>query len=77
MREIYLRQNNKIKRLEEKNTNLRGHKQKFYKRIENLTNIQFAIEETNLLKKGLNYNLHQEPKNWIENIALEAETAIE
>jgi hypothetical protein len=34
------------------------------------------MEETSLLKKGLNYNLHQKPKNWIGNIALEAETAI-
>jgi hypothetical protein len=34
------------------------------------------MEETNLLKKGLNYNLHQKPNNWMENIALEAETAI-
>jgi hypothetical protein len=29
-----------------------------------------------LLNKGLKYNLHQKPKNWLTNLALEAETAI-
>jgi hypothetical protein len=34
------------------------------------------MEETSLLKMGLSYNLHQKQKNWLENIALEAKTAI-
>jgi hypothetical protein len=29
-----------------------------------------------LLSKGLKYNLHYKHKNWIETLALEAETAI-
>jgi len=28
-----------------------------------------------LLQKGLKYNIHSKEKNWIENLALEAETA--
>jgi hypothetical protein len=62
MRDIYLHQNSKIKHLEENNTNLPDHKHKFYKRIENLTNVQFTTEETSLLKRGLNYNLQQKQR---------------
>jgi hypothetical protein len=33
-------------------------------------------QELQLLNKGLQYNLHHKPKNWIETLALEAETVI-
>jgi len=29
-----------------------------------------------LLQKGLKYNIHSKKKNWVQNVALEAETAI-
>ena len=29
-----------------------------------------------LLEKGLKYNLHSKKKNWLVNLALEAETAV-
>jgi hypothetical protein len=47
-----------------------------YPRLINNINIQFSKGETALLQKGLKYNLHSKPKNWIQNFALEAETAI-
>jgi hypothetical protein len=47
-----------------------------YARIINHTNTQFTYEETQLLSKGLKYNLHHKHKDWIETLALEAETAI-
>jgi hypothetical protein len=47
-----------------------------YPRLINNTDIQFSKGETRLLQKGLKYNLHIKPKNWIQNLALEAETAI-
>jgi hypothetical protein len=48
----------------------------FYPRLINNTDIQFSEGETKLLQKGLKYNLHGKPKNWIQNLALEAKTAI-
>jgi hypothetical protein len=42
----------------------------------NNTNIAFSNNETTFLQKGLKYNLHTKKKNWIQNLALEAETAI-
>jgi hypothetical protein len=67
-----------MKHLEETNTNIPDHKHTFYKRIENLTNIHFTTEETNLLKKKKAVIIiHiKNQKNWTENIALEARTAI-
>jgi hypothetical protein len=47
-----------------------------YPRVINTTNINFTQEEIKLLNKGLKYNLHYKRKNWIETLALEAETAI-
>jgi hypothetical protein len=38
--------------------------------------VKFATQEIALLEKGLKYNLHCKPKNWMEKVALEAETAI-
>jgi len=48
----------------------------FYPRVVNNTNIPFTRSKTTLLQKGLKYNLHAKSKNWIQNLALEAETAI-
>ena len=48
----------------------------FYPRLTNNTSIRFSNGETALIQKGLKYNLHSKPKNWIHNLALEAETAI-
>jgi hypothetical protein len=47
-----------------------------YTRVENQTNIQFTQEETQILGKGLKYNMHHKDKKWLETLALEAETAI-
>ena len=51
-------------------------KQNFYPRVINNTDIAFSEQELALLQKGPKYNLHNKPKNWIQNLALEAETAI-
>jgi hypothetical protein len=45
---------------------------KFYPRVINLTNIKFNDDENKLLQKGLKYNLHLKPKQWIKTLALEA-----
>jgi len=49
---------------------------KFYPSVVNNTNIPFTRSETTLLQKGLKYNVHAKWKKWIQNLALEAETAI-
>jgi len=48
----------------------------FYTRIVNNSNISFIKSETTLLQKRLKYNIHSKGKNCIQNLALEAETAI-
>jgi hypothetical protein len=48
----------------------------FHPRIVNHTDIQFCPDEFKLLNKGLKYNLHHKKKNWIKELALEAETAV-
>jgi hypothetical protein len=48
----------------------------FHKRVENLTNITFTNDETQLLSKGLKYNVHNKHSNWIKTLAIEADTAI-
>ena len=48
----------------------------FNPRVINNTNIPFTNSETALLQKGLKYNKHSKKKNWIQNLALEADTAI-
>jgi hypothetical protein len=45
-------------------------------RLINNTAIHFSKSETTLLQKSLKYNLLSKPKHWIQNLALEAETAI-
>jgi hypothetical protein len=48
----------------------------FYPRVDKRTDITFSGDELALLNKGLKYNLNFKRKNWIENLALEAETAV-
>jgi hypothetical protein len=58
----------------QKTTPLEQHT--FYPRVVNNTNISFSNSEMRLLHKGLKYNTHAKKKNWIQTLALEAETAI-
>jgi len=48
----------------------------FYPRVVNNTDIFFSNSEMSLLQKGPKYNIHAKKKKWIQNLALEAETAI-
>jgi hypothetical protein len=48
----------------------------FYPRVDNRTDIEFSDNELTLLNKGLKHNFSYKPKNWIKNLALEAETAL-
>jgi hypothetical protein len=48
----------------------------FHPRIINITEIQFTKSKTELLLKGLKYNIHAKQENWLQALALEAETAI-
>jgi hypothetical protein len=48
----------------------------FFPRGVNTTDIPFSDREETLLQKGPKYNLHNKPKNWLRNLALETETAI-
>jgi len=48
----------------------------FYPRFVNSTDITFTKEELDLLNKGIKYNLNHKHKMWVNNLALEAESAI-
>jgi hypothetical protein len=48
----------------------------FHPRVDNRINITFSSDELTLRNKGLKYNLNFKRKNWIEALALEAETAV-
>jgi hypothetical protein len=79
MRTKYTKLNNKIHKLEHNNTSNKArqeHNDTFQERTINLTNTTFTDEELQLLNKGLKYNLHYKRKNWIETLAIEADTAI-
>jgi hypothetical protein len=65
-----------LKQLETTQRNNPKHQKQFYPRVVNQTNIDFTNEELTLLNKGLKYNLGHKNKNWIETLALEAETAL-
>jgi len=41
-----------------------------------MTDIPFSEPEMTILQKGPKYNLHSKPKNWLQTLAIEAETAI-
>jgi hypothetical protein len=49
---------------------------KFYKRVENVSNITFTDEEIQLRSKGLKYNLHYKQRDWTQTLAIEDETPI-
>jgi len=44
--------------------------------VVNHTDISFTKTEMALLQKGPKYNIHAKERNWIQNLGLEAETAI-
>ena len=67
---------NKIKCLTQQQTHTHPPKHNFHPRVVNMTNISFSEPEMALLQKGSKYTLHNKPKEWIQNFALEAETAI-
>jgi hypothetical protein len=66
----------KLHRMKTQNTNTHADNIQFYPRIINNTNITFTDDENALLQKGLKYNLHIKPKQWLQKLAMEAETAI-
>ena len=66
----------KLKKLAQTQTMTPQKPHTFYARVINNTNIPFTNSKTALLQKGLKYNIHSKKKNWIQNLALEAKTAI-
>jgi hypothetical protein len=48
----------------------------FHPRITNNRKVPFSNSETSFLQKGLKYNLHTKKEIWIQNLALDIETAI-
>jgi hypothetical protein len=58
------------------NTATPKEKWQFYPRVINNTDINFLDQEMNMLRKGLKYNTDGKRKDWIQTLALEAETAI-
>ena len=73
----YHKLDKKIEKLIQSQTTKPLDKQDFYPRVVNNTDIHFSNNEMTLLQKGLKYNLHTKQKNWIQDLALEAETAIQ
>jgi hypothetical protein len=67
---------NKIKKLSKVQNQNNELQKLFYPRIDNRTDTEFSGNELTLLNKGLKYNFNFKPKNWIKNLALEAETAL-
>jgi hypothetical protein len=76
MKNKYQYLHEKLHRLKTQNTDTRTDNIQFYPRVINNTNINFTDEENALLQKGLKNNLHAKPKQWIQKLAMEAETAI-
>lgn len=69
----YTKLKSKLGTLRTKQQKLPQSKETFGPRI---VNIEFSDDEITLLNKGLKYTLICKNKNWIRNLALEAETAI-
>jgi len=67
---------NKLSHLTQTQTKTPHKTHTFYPRLINNTNIFFSNGGTALLQKGLKYNLHSKPKNWVQILVLEAKTAI-
>jgi hypothetical protein len=57
-------ENNMRNKTEKTNDN----KIQFYPRVINLTNITFTDDENEPLQKGLKYNIHLKPKQWIKTL---------
>jgi hypothetical protein len=76
MEEKYKTMKRKIEKLIEQNTKNTNQKHTFYPRVTNNTDIQFTPNEESIMQKGLKYNINQKPKNWINTLAIEAETAL-
>jgi hypothetical protein len=66
----------KLKMLKDEQRINTQHTNTFYQRIDNISNVIFTDEETQLLSKGLKYNLHHKRRHWIQTLAIEADTAI-
>jgi hypothetical protein len=78
-REIQIKYQNlerKLDRLKQTQTKPPQQIHPFHPRVVNNTDISFSKDEMDLLQKGLKYNLHSKRNNWIQTLALEAETAI-
>ena len=63
--DVYETLNKKLSQLTHNQKETIEEKHKFFQRVTNLTNINFTKEKTNLLNKGLKYNLSHKQKNWI------------
>jgi hypothetical protein len=72
----YKNLNKKLLHLSQSQTRTPQEKLTFYPRVVNNTTIAFSDNEMSLLQKGPKYNIHAKRHNWIQNLALEAETAI-
>jgi len=66
----------KINKLEKKETQNQEFHEQFYPHVFNKTGISFSNDKLSLHSKGLKYNMSYKHKNWIETLALEAETAV-
>jgi hypothetical protein len=66
----------KLNRLTQLQTTTPKQKQDFYPTVINNTDIKFSEREMTLLQKGPKNNLHSKKDNSIQNLALEAKTAI-
>jgi hypothetical protein len=76
MKEKYVKLGKKLQKLALEQTTTPKTFHDFYPRVVNKSNIAFTKGEITLLNKGLKYNLHHKKGNWLTNLALEAETAI-
>jgi len=74
--EKYQHLDRKLNKLTQTHTKTPKQKHHFYPRVVNNTSISLSKSEMAVLQKGLKYNLHNKQKTWIQNLALEAETAI-
>jgi hypothetical protein len=76
MRAKYKSLDNKLQKLTQTQKPKPQELHTFYPRVINNTNIPLSNSEMNLLQKGMKYNIHAKKKDWIQTLALEAETAI-
>jgi hypothetical protein len=76
MVKIHQKHQHKVHNLTKSQTENITNKNNHYPRVINTTDINFTQDEIQLLIKGLKYYLHYKQKNWLETLALEAETAI-